>query len=1037
MIQRKTFKKKVLSSVIAACAFSVATTSYAQETDNVEEIVVTGVRAAQERAIDIKRNSAEVVDSISAEDIGKLPDATIADSLQRVTGVQIQRSGGQGGIVSIRGSREVLTTLNGELFLTAENILNNQANYQDVPASLIAGSNVYKSMSAKNLEGGIGGAVDLLTRRSLKLDDGFSAAVRGQVSSGTITDSENPELNGLFGYKNDNWGTSLGFSIADQTVSDNSMNTQAGARPFVAESNEFANGSWIVAGKDLNGDGDQNDQFINMWEWNGPEVRQNNTERERLGLSYNFNSSIGDALELNVDMFYNNMSEDASGNSMQLGEGNDWNWGNYTKMLGIHSTDGVGEAVGKSLNAKYFATGWESLMNGNLRTGIYSDIRDTSAFNNSIDLKYDNGDAFTGTARFVSSKAYRTGTGLRLAQKASSPGGAGGQTYNADGAKDVINPGYISSFFPTRFETNDGKAQITFDPAFVSAMKDPNAWYVHSSWLEGENHEVNLEVLRGDGNYKIADTGITSVDFGFRRSERSAERETFHYFMPLGVQAYDASGKAHDMMVKFHEAGYVYHAVKGGTIDAYQMKDSNGVMQPITFDPFIPKAVELSDPHVAKYVTNVSNLGAAASSFNAVIPMLDAKKAGNHLAFMNDLYQTEHVKRERPDQSYLITEAKDTMYFNFNFDTPINDTVSVSGTAGVRHIKESLAVTKNITDGRILADDIFAGTDPNHTHYMDLGDETTYVDRSRFLPSVNASVLFDEEFKLRLSYDERTSLQSLNNLGEGSRTGWSSNNTDPVTGNVFQRHGGITMGGNPNLKPWEASVYNLAGEWYPTESALLSLTAFYMDIGGFTDSVSVFDPTLADSDGVVRSGASINSLENGKNATVKGLEFAYQQSFDFLPGILSNTGITFNYTYSPSTRENEKFATTGDEVPFNNTARDQSNLVLWYNDDKFESRVAFNYLSKRYNGNFNNSDSLAGLSRDMPEGYIGGLPTWAKETLFIDFNSTYHITDNLEVSLNANNITEEGDLQYYHWEELVSQSYIFERRISLGVNAKF
>lgn len=157
-----------------------------------DEVVVTGVRAAQERAINIKRNSAAVVDSISAEDIGKLPDTTISDSLQRVTGVQINRSAGQGGIISIRGSGEVLTTMNGELFLTAENILDSKANYQDVPSSLITGSNVYKSMSAKQLEGGIGGSVDLLARKSLTLDGGLNTSARVQASTGSITKTTVP-----------------------------------------------------------------------------------------------------------------------------------------------------------------------------------------------------------------------------------------------------------------------------------------------------------------------------------------------------------------------------------------------------------------------------------------------------------------------------------------------------------------------------------------------------------------------------------------------------------------------------------------------------------------------------------------------------------------------------------------------------------------------------------------------------------------------------------------------------------------------------
>ena len=94
------FKKTTLAMLVASSSLSQLSYSQTTGADTAEEVIVTGVRAAQEKAIDIKRKSSEVVDSIAAEDVGKLPDSTISDSLQRVTGVQIQRSAGQGALVS-------------------------------------------------------------------------------------------------------------------------------------------------------------------------------------------------------------------------------------------------------------------------------------------------------------------------------------------------------------------------------------------------------------------------------------------------------------------------------------------------------------------------------------------------------------------------------------------------------------------------------------------------------------------------------------------------------------------------------------------------------------------------------------------------------------------------------------------------------------------------------------------------------------------------------------------------------------------------
>ena len=91
------------------------------------------------------------------EDIGKLPDVTITDALQRVPGVQISRDAGEGSFVSIRGAPQVMATMNGERFVTAENILDSTVSFEDIPSSLITGVNVYKSQSANLVDGGLGG----------------------------------------------------------------------------------------------------------------------------------------------------------------------------------------------------------------------------------------------------------------------------------------------------------------------------------------------------------------------------------------------------------------------------------------------------------------------------------------------------------------------------------------------------------------------------------------------------------------------------------------------------------------------------------------------------------------------------------------------------------------------------------------------------------------------------------------------------------------------------------------------------------------
>ena len=136
------------------------------------DIVVTGIRASQQRAVTLKRDAISVQDSISAEDIGKLPDVTISDSLQRIPGVQIRRDAGEGSSINIRGLPEVTTLLNGEQYLGANSINSVQPNFNDVPSQLFAGADVIKSSTADLLNAGVTGTVNLRTRRPFDLKAG-------------------------------------------------------------------------------------------------------------------------------------------------------------------------------------------------------------------------------------------------------------------------------------------------------------------------------------------------------------------------------------------------------------------------------------------------------------------------------------------------------------------------------------------------------------------------------------------------------------------------------------------------------------------------------------------------------------------------------------------------------------------------------------------------------------------------------------------------------------------------------------------------
>lgn len=164
----------------------------------VSEIVVTGIRASLQSAQQIKKNSSQIVDSIVAQDIGKLPDVTVSDALQRITGVQIARDLGEGsGTIAIRGLPQVETTLDGREAFTAGG--GRTFNFEDVPSQIVSGVDVYKSNSADLIEGGLGGLINVRTHKpfdfkgltvSGEIDGRYSDLVKRSSPQGSLLVSD-------------------------------------------------------------------------------------------------------------------------------------------------------------------------------------------------------------------------------------------------------------------------------------------------------------------------------------------------------------------------------------------------------------------------------------------------------------------------------------------------------------------------------------------------------------------------------------------------------------------------------------------------------------------------------------------------------------------------------------------------------------------------------------------------------------------------------------------------------------------------------
>jgi TonB-dependent receptor len=167
------------------------------------EIVVTGLRRSLQSAQNIKRNSDQIVDAIVAEDIGKLPDVTASAALARVTGVQVNRAAGEAAQVQIRGLPDISTTYNGREIFTAENRF---VAIQDFPAGAVGALEVFKASTANLIEAGIGGQVNVRSRRPFDFS-GFELS--GSLNGVLFEQADKKDWNGNLLISN-RWDTGIG-----------------------------------------------------------------------------------------------------------------------------------------------------------------------------------------------------------------------------------------------------------------------------------------------------------------------------------------------------------------------------------------------------------------------------------------------------------------------------------------------------------------------------------------------------------------------------------------------------------------------------------------------------------------------------------------------------------------------------------------------------------------------------------------------------------------------------------------------------------
>ncbi|WP_277795285.1 TonB-dependent receptor [Caulobacter endophyticus] len=509
----------LVSAATTALAASFATTAFSQDNsaasgstlapDTVEEVVVRGIRASVGQSLAIKRESTQVVESVVAEDIGKLPDNNVVEALQRVTGVQVtNRSGGEATAISIRGLPDITTTWNGRNVFTASG---RQFALQDIPANLVKRIDVYKTRSADQIETGIAGQVDVFTRRPFDFKGPtFSLASRGIWHE--QADKFNPNVSALVANRWDTGageiGALLNVSYARTRYRDQSV-TAGALVPFATADNPPA--GWVPL------------ERIQVTDARAPNPDGSLQTLWRPGLNEGLSTAPGSTLTINGVQVPYLLSRDAVFQSDLLGD---------RKRPAVNAALQWAPNDSAEYTFEFFYDGYRNTTFNNLQftfvdwwgdlganpgssftlfpgTNIIKSRTAGSVYGfNSGDLTVAKTDSFV----YALNGKWRIGERLELV------GDLSYQTSKFSSAFMAMRTDRVARQVSVNFNPGDGITSFHFDDD--SQLADPTRWNVAEFYDNANRNKGDAVTVSLDGDYNAGWGPLKTLSFGFRYDDR-------------------------------------------------------------------------------------------------------------------------------------------------------------------------------------------------------------------------------------------------------------------------------------------------------------------------------------------------------------------------------------------------------------------------------------------------------------------------------------------------------------------------------------
>jgi len=929
---------------------------------------------------------------VSAEDLGKFPDQNVAESLQRLPGVSIDRSNGQGQRVRIRGLDQNVTLLNEEIFLTGlELFTQGEGNFrvsdsfEGVPSELLGGIDVYKTPTAAQIEGGLGGIVNLKTRGAFDLNGTTFAGNLRYADSG---EGWEPLGAFVFGYE---------FSDRLAVIASVSYDKQQFQTDVLGGDNR---GNWRFS--------DRPDRATVPTNYFAPEYRyttDRDEERERLGGSIAVAFRPTDSTELVGEWFHSDLDILTSEASLKFPFANE--------TPGLITNDPAFpyqiDSNGVLLRGTFTANSAEAIS--------FVKNTDITADNFSLTFRFDNG----GPVRFSVAGAYSTadqeGTDanndVRYTQYGvRAPGGGAGFAPNATAPATY------------RFTYDNRNGEL---PSFVLAnnadlFTRPENGFFKSHWVFGDTTDVENWATRADISWdpEFIESGGVTFTAGLRMAERTVDYSfgrylaDYHSFSNLDGTSYGAD---------WTNYGYF----QDGAIGPKACDSPGGGGAPLGTPGRPTCAVDSRFGTAPAFITPYQTFPSASGRAEQVNGFWESGTVGgnrvlvanrdqmeNGVAWIQALYpQYQFSFFEDPLQSFEVKEETRAAYVMADVGES-DDRYHIN--VGARILRTELTVLQN----QALPNPTYWGTDSWNGVLQNF--TTNKIDRSYtdILPSANLLLDVTEDSKVRFAAARVVARQNLFDLGRGFATNFTRN----ATTDLFEFVNGSR--GNPELEPYRANQFDLSYEYYFGSQGLVSAAYFYKEVDSFPTQVtaSVFVPDQAGG----RFGP-VTLPINGDGGNINGFEIGAQYAFGW------GGGFALNYTFSDSSSPTSNDIDSN--LPIPGVPEHTYNAQVYYQNFGFEARLSWSWRAKSFVSNFNFADQVAPFGPTSADDVTRSYGRWLREYGQLDAQIGYQFTDKLGVTLEAINLTEEDQSEYLQFENLPFRFESGSRRILVGIRGTF